>query len=165
MNEGKKFEKDFKDSMPKSVWCYRFRDGTASWNQDQENVRFQQTNICDFLVYANKLWLLELKTTAGSSLPYSSLKSQRLKKSKLKQQIEMLETAGQHSGIVPGLVVNFRKFQKTYFVHIDKIIHYLETEDRKSIAYKWFEENGILIPQHRKKVNFTYELSDLFNII
>ena len=32
MNEGKKFEQDFRNSMPEDVFYYRLRDGTAAWS-------------------------------------------------------------------------------------------------------------------------------------
>ena len=44
-NEGKKFEEDFKKSVPKNLFYYRFIDGTSAW--DGGNARFQAKNICD----------------------------------------------------------------------------------------------------------------------
>ena len=51
MNTGKIFEKSFRKSIPDSenVYCYRLKDGTASWNMgNSKNVRFQAENIADF---------------------------------------------------------------------------------------------------------------------
>ncbi len=163
MNVGKQFETDFKNSMPSNVWCYRFRDGTASWGQNNSNIRFQQTNICDFVVYSQKLFLLELKTTKGKSLPYSNIKSQRIKQSKLKQQIEMLEEAAEYTGIIPGLVINFRDLEETYFIHIDFITDHIDNEARRSFSRDWCVLYGYKIHQKKKISRYSYDLSTLFN--
>ena len=63
MNEGKKFEEDFKKSMDKyNIWNYRLRDSSGSWSNNKGS-RFTPKNICDYIAYNNgKLYLLELKS-------------------------------------------------------------------------------------------------------
>ena len=47
MNEGKKFEEDFKKSMDKyNIWNYRLRDSSGSWSNNKGS-RFTPKNICD----------------------------------------------------------------------------------------------------------------------
>ena len=77
-NEGKQFEEDFKKSIPKGYWFYRFKDGTAGFSGEKNsNVRFQAHNIADCEVMGNKyLFILELKSHKGSSIPFNcSIKS------------------------------------------------------------------------------------------
>jgi len=86
MNNGKRFELEIKNSIPSSVYYYRFRDGTANFSGDKnQNVRFQATNMCDCLLYDSKhLYFLELKTHKGKSLPLSAIRE---------NQIEQLDKA------------------------------------------------------------------------
>ena len=45
MNEGKKFEEDFKKSMDKyNIWNYRLRDSSGSWSNNKGS-RFTPKNI------------------------------------------------------------------------------------------------------------------------
>lgn len=48
MNEGKRFERDFKASVPPDAWCYRLRDSPVSYygGSGAEGIRFAQDNIC-----------------------------------------------------------------------------------------------------------------------
>ena len=42
MNSGKRFENNFKNSVPENVFYYRFRDGTSSWSKEENSLtRFQ----------------------------------------------------------------------------------------------------------------------------
>ena len=76
-NEGKKFEQDFANSVNKDeCWLYRLRDNAASFG-GSTNTRFTSSNICDYVMYHNKtrtLYLLELKSTKSSSIPYSMIR-------------------------------------------------------------------------------------------
>ena len=55
MSSGKKFETNFKNSVPDNIFYYRFRDGTSSWGnkacegcpKNKQLTRFQSKNICD----------------------------------------------------------------------------------------------------------------------
>lgn len=69
MNEGKKFEQDFKKSLDQhkeKLWVYRppdFGGGQAA--------RFTNSSLCDYTVFndsTQELYLLELKSTRGKSI-------------------------------------------------------------------------------------------------
>lgn len=155
-NIGKIFEEEFKNSVSKEHWYYRFKDGTAAYNKDIENkkIRFQAKNICDCQVMANdKLFLLELKNTKGYSLPLSNIKS---------NQVEGLSGIN-HKNIEAYFIICFRDKEKCYAVQAMKIKEFIESEKRKSIPVDWCKGNGIEIPMIKKKVRYKYDLDILFN--
>lgn len=145
-NEGKKFEEDFIKSVPESVFRYRFRDGTAGWGE-QDKTRFQATNICDFMLFDGRLWLLELKSHKGKSIPFSCIRE---------NQLTELSKAENFTGIIPGMIFNFRDTAQTYFVHIRHIYYYYHHADRKSFPLEWVQEYGQEIRAELKKVRYRY---------
>lgn len=151
MTEGKQFEQDFKNSIPKHYWSYRFKDGTANWdNGDKSNTRFQHKNICDTLIFViQTLFLLELKSTKSKSLPFSMIRD---------NQIKELDEASKFKGIVAGLVVNFRSVNETYFLPITGLKYYMDTLDSKYIPLSIFRENCYQIHQVQLKVHFRYDI-------
>lgn len=152
MTPGKQFENDFINSLPKHIFKYRLKDGTASWGSNQaENVRFQASNICDFIVHNGKcLYLLELKSHKGKSLPLSCIRPNQLKG---------LWNAENYENVVAYIVVNFRELNETYIINVSDIIHYMgHNMDKKSIPISLFKEVGVLIPQTLKKVHYSYDL-------
>ncbi|HYE12215.1 MAG TPA: Holliday junction resolvase RecU [Patescibacteria group bacterium] len=154
MNSGKLFERDFKDSIPKELFFYRLRDGTASFGGSSDNVRFQASNICDCVLFDNrtqnrKLLLLELKSHKGKSIPLSCIRPN--------QMIELAK-ANMCKGVYPGIIFNFRDAAETYFVMIDEIASFTALTERKSIPINWIREKGIHIPQQLKKVRYRYDI-------
>lgn len=154
-NEGKRFEEDFKKSIPEWCWCNRYKDGTANFGGTKnENVRFQAHNICDFEVLAeDKLFLLELKSYNGVSIPLSGIR---------KNQLEGLIKAGEFKNIRPYFLFNFRPLQKVYAVKVQILQEFIEKTERKSIPVKWCIENGIELECIKKKVRFKYNLENFF---
>lgn len=155
MNAGKSFEQDFIKSVPDTVYHYRFKDGTAAWGE-QERTRFQHSNICDFLLFDGRLLLLELKSHKGKSIPFSCIRENQLKE---------LSMADNFSGIIPGIVFNFRDVSKTYFVPIRHVYYYIAHADRKSIPLNWVQENGIEIRQELKRVRYRYYIAEFLQEI
>lgn len=153
MNAGKQFEQDFKNSVPNNIFFYRFRDGTASWG-NQENTRFQQSNMCDCMMFSDALFLLELKTHKGKSIPFSAIRQ---------NQVTELSKASTYSKVIAGFIVNFRDAEKTYFTSATKIEYFMAHEERKSIPMAWFEENGTLIHQKRLKVHYRYGIQEFLD--
>ena len=119
---GKDFEQDFIKSVPESIYHYRFKDGTAAWGEG-EKTRFQHQNVCDFLLFDGRMFLLELKSHKGKSIPFSCIRE---------NQLNELSIAENFSGIIPGMIFNFRDINKTYFVHIRHVYYYYYHADRKS---------------------------------
>jgi recombination protein U len=154
-NEGKKFEEDFKKSVPKEYWLYRFRDGTGNFaGGKNENVRFQATNICDFEVVTNELvFLLELKSYKGASISFEGIRSNQI------NQMSEID----HKKIKAYFILNFREKEKTFAIEAKKLKEFMETTDRKSIPLQWCVDNGIQIIGEKKKVRFKYNLNNFFD--
>jgi len=151
-NEGKRFEQDFKASIPDWCWVYRLRDSAGTW-QGGENTRFTPSNICDFMVLArDRLFLLELKSHKGASIPFSCIRENQLN-----DLSEIL-----YPNIRPRFIFNFRDREKTYMISARKIKKFIQETDRKSIPIDWCQENGIEVEGVKKKVRFRYNLESLF---
>ncbi len=146
-NIGKRFEKEIKDSIPDNVYYYRFRDGTAAWG-DKKDTRFQQSNIADCLIYANKLYLLELKSHKGKSLPLSCIRQNQLK---------MLENA-RLFGIECGFLINFSDVGRTFYMDILDMIYFINTGARKSLPIDYCVVKCEEIKGKLKKVNYKWDL-------
>lgn len=156
MNSGKRFEQNVKDSIPNDIYIYRFKDGSASWGGN-DKVRFQPKNICDFMLYKKPyLFLLELKSTKGKSLPLSNIK---------KHQIDDLLEASKHEGIICGLLIEFSDHNTAYFVEISQFESFLEETRRKSLPMDYLAKNGVKIDIQRKKVNIKLNIEKMIKDI
>ena len=145
-NNGKRFEQDFKKSVPKGVWYYRFKDGTASWDNGNAT-RFQQQNICDcMLVQHGQLTLCELKSSKGISLPFNNIRQ---------SQIDQMIEASQY-GINALFIIKLDN--NVFAIDVESVDDYIRNAQRKSIPISWLEENGIHVPCEKLKVNYRYDL-------
>ena len=152
MNEGKKFEEDFKKSMDKyNIWHYRLRDSSGSWSNSKGS-RFTPKNICDYIAYNNGgLYLLELKSHKGSSLPFAAISDYQLKGL---SSIDYL-------GIKAYFIINMRDKEKTYAIEALKIKTYIETSGRKSISISFMESEGVEIKEIKRRTRFEYDVREL----
>lgn len=156
MNSGKRFEQNVKDSIPTDTYIYRFKDGSASWGGN-DKVRFQSKNICDFMIYKKPyLFLLELKSTKGKSLPLSNIK---------KHQIDDLLDADKYDGIVCGFLIEFSEHNTVYFIEISRFQRFLEETQRKSLPIDYLAENGVKIDIQKKKVNIKLNIEKMIKDI
>lgn len=159
-NPGKRFEEDFKSSIDNNEnWVYRLRDNAASFSGGT-NTRFASTNICDFLIFNNKyrtLYLAELKSTKGSSIPYTMIKD---------NQITGLSEAGKHN-VIPCFFFNFReKNNATYFMIIDDFINMKCVLDKKSFNTQDLEKYGaISVSCNIKRTRYRYDIETLIKQI
>lgn len=149
MNTGKRFEQNFKKSIPQDIFYYRLRDGSSSWGGN-DKVRFQQTNICDCLMYDGcYLYLLELKSTKGKSLSFNNIK---------KHQIRDLLKCSSYANIITGLVIEFSDLLECYFIEIGQFEEFYDQTNRKSIPIDYLRKNGIKIDLEKKKVNSHFNI-------
>lgn len=152
MKTGKRFENNFRLSVPNDVFYYRFKDGTSSWDNGTAT-RFQHKNICDSLLfYQNKLFLIECKSTKGKSLSLSRIRD---------NQVEELLEASKYDGIVAGLLIEFSDIREYYFLEINQLISYsFEFQHKKSIPIQYLRDNAYLINHELKKVNVRLDIKD-----
>jgi len=144
-DEGKKFEQDFKASVPPDVYLHRLKDDTAGF--------IGVSNPCDFQLYKYPLlFLLELKSCKGKSIPLTHIRP---------NQIQGMHTAVQHEGIYGGFIINFRELEETYYLSVNLVIEFINAGERKSLPIDWCRENGIRIPQTKKRVRYSYDIASL----
>lgn len=153
-NSGKKFEEQFKKSVPEDIFYYRFRDGTSAWGK-QDQTRFQAKNICDCLLFdGDYLYLLELKAHKGKSLPLSAIK---------KNQIDGLYEADRYKNLIAGLVVSFTDTEETYFMPIQLAYKWYYNGVRKSIPISEFREKCLQINSYKKRTMLYYLIDEFID--
>ena len=159
MNEGKRFEQNFKKSLPADVYCLRLTDSSPAGFGDNENMRFSIQSPFDFILYKNgKMFALELKSTKGKSISF--LGSGPMIKP---HQTKALTQAARF-GIIAGFVFNFRG-NGTYFLPIHKFNDFIFTTTRKSIDLSHCKLEGIELVETKLKVNSRYATERLFGVI
>lgn len=153
MNEGKRFEQNFKKSVPKDVYYLRLQDSANGFDQTSDTLRFAAKSPYDCILFKDDtMYALELKSTKGKSISFSG-SSPMIKQ----HQIDELTRASKF-GIKAGFVFDFRE-QKTFYVPILAFSDFVLTTDKKSINIKEVEAIGVEIPKKKLKVNYRYDLS------
>ena len=171
MNTGKRFEADWKASVPADAWYLRLKDSPATfYGGAQEGVRFSADNICDSLLFrAPVLYLVELKTVGT---PSASLESMFGKfdpaKGRWKKQKHLADMAkaAQRPGIAALVVINFRARGVTYAVPAEAVLDFMRlTLDggRRSIPPAWCAEHGVLVGQRQLRVNWRYDVAGMMD--
>lgn len=160
-NVGKKFEDNFRDSIPDKIFFYRFRDSSGTFYGGNDSLRFTPTNIADNLIfYNNCLFLNELKNHKGKSIPITCIignKKKNGKYSKEKQIIDMYE-ASKHKDIYCNIIVFFSDIERCFALDIENFIFFMQDNERKSIPLDYFETLGVEIEVIKKKTNYRYEV-------
>ena len=100
------------------------------------------------------LYLLELKSTKGKSLPFSNIK---------KHQINDLLWASEYANTICGLVIEFSELKECYFVEISQFKKFYDSANRKSIPINYLHENGIKISVENKKINSKFNVEKFIN--
>lgn len=150
-NVGKLFEEDFITSVPVNVFNFRFRD--LPYFLTKNSKYSVNNNPCDFLIFKEYLYTLELKSCAGTSYPTSNTRI---------NQVEGLLKFNIMDKVVSGFIINMRKYDETYFIHISDYIKL--TKDKKSINIKELRVFGVRIGQELKRTRYRYNIEDLFKI-
>ena len=146
MNAGKQFEKDFRASVLDDQFYLRLKDA-GGWSKSSD-LRFTPSQLCDCLLFTRgTLYLLELKSHTGKSIPASCLKQ-----TDSLAQIDNVDA-------YPAFVCNFRDYSETYLIGA----YYVQQEltVRKSLSLETCRELGTLIPQRKLRVHWRYDLSVL----
>ena len=140
---GKQFEEDIKASFPTDFFVERYKDDTAGFKG--------VANPADFRVYKKPFtFLIECKSHKGKSLPLVKIRESQLKG---------LAKAVEYDGIYGGFLFNYRELEETFYIPVISVQEFMVFETRKSIPVEWCRENGIKIPQRKKRVRYTYDLN------
>lgn len=157
MNNGKRFEQNFRKSVPDDIFYYRFKDSASSYYGGNERLRFSNNNICDCMLFdSNKLYLLELKSTKGKSIPFKNFRENQLKE---------LALAQYYKNIIAGIVIEFSELDRAFFMCISDITDFMRIGSRKSIPIEYCVEKGIEIEITKKRVNNSFNVRKLLNEI
>lgn len=160
-NIGKKFEKNFKNSVPDDIYFHREKDSAQSFNQT-DALRFTLKNPYDLIMYSFPvMFCIELKTVATSSISFARSKNE--KGVIHYHQIEGLREARKHKGIIAGFIVNFRKnndTENTYFIDINEFDRLMSNLDKKSFNEADLKNYNIIsIIGRKKRVNYEYDVA------
>lgn len=104
-NTGKRFEADFKKSVPSYALLYRLPDSAQAFG-GSSNLRFSSKNPFDYLIWNSKshiLYALELKTVAGKSISFERNKEEHGEIHW--HQVEGLNKWNKYDGIVCGFII------------------------------------------------------------
>lgn len=155
MNDGKRFEQNFKKSIPKDVYYLRLQDSANGFDQTSETLRFAAKSPYDCILFkSGTMYALELKSTKDKSISFAG-------SSPMIKQHQIDELTKAHTfGIEAGFIFDFRN-NATYYVQIDAFNEFILTLDKKSINVKEVEQIGVLIPRKKLQVNYKYDLSVL----
>ena len=149
MNTGKKFEEDIKNSIDSTAFLYRLRDSGGSW-QGGNKSRFTPSNICDFILFKSpKMYLLELKSHKGKSIPYTAIKQLDKLLEVSNRKLENLKTL---------FLLNFADLEETYVIEVESVASIRDSKSRKSLSIEDVREYGYKVEQVKKKVRYRYKL-------
>ena len=172
-NVGKKFENNFKSSIPDDVMYHRLHDAPQSWSQDK-GTRFSWQNPCDaFLFDKGTLLALELKTTKDKFYTFEKEKGTNKTAKIHYHQIEGLREFAKYKGVVPGFVLNYRinegtpnYNELTYFIHINDFDRMINELNKKSFTMlDLLKYSPIKIESMKKRTNFKYGIGSFLDEI
>ena len=69
-----------------------------------------------------------------------------------------MEKATHYEGVYGGFLINFRELEETYYITVQDVIQFTQTEERKSIPVEWCRDHGVNIEQKKKRVRYSYDL-------
>lgn len=141
--------------MTDTCWIYRLRDNASSFANGQ-NTRFTSSNICDYILFddiTKTLFLVECKSTKGTSLPLTMIRE---------NQVIGLKEASKHN-LVAGILINFRNENNdTFFMLIEEYLVLVNEIHKKSFNISDLEKAGITrIQSERKRTRYRYNINKM----
>lgn len=149
--------------MPSKVYYCRLNDPAQSFNKT-DALRFSPKNPYDcFIYFFPALFTFELKSTKGTLITFwrEDFEDKTKKQTFMikKNQVLGLNKSNQSMGIISGFILNFRKTNHTYFLHIEDFNDMVRDLDKKSFNENDVVNNGgYLIEQKLKRVKYTYNI-------
>lgn len=146
----------------------------AKWIRGQDS-KFSPSNPCDGLIFKEPyLWMVELKSTKGSSISFNpgkpDKKPETARQVMIKHnQVKDLLKYSKHENLICGLILNFRPRElkkistenKCYFVEINKFYEWAKiNSDKSSVNEETAKELGVEISNNKKLKNYTYCIKD-----
>ena len=157
-NVGKVFEDNWKKSCPNWLFVYRPPDASQSFDMSSK-LRFSRKSPCDYFLYnGERLWTIELKSVAGTSISFEREKED---KGVIHfYQVENLKNFSEYKNVISGLLVDFRGSDNTYFLNIKEWDDLINSIDKKSFNETDLLKfaNPVLIDKKKLKVNYRYNV-------
>lgn len=149
-NYGKQFENKFRQDWHNSfpgTFLLRLNDQVSGY-------KYTSANLCDFIAYVDgKLFLLECKSHAGASLPFSSVSQY----DRLKQFVGIL-------GIRVGIILWLYEKDKCLYVPI-KTVTKLLSKNEQSVGIRHLGKEEIIdIPSKKKRVFLDSDYKQLLDL-
>lgn len=149
-NYGKQFENKFRQDWHNSfpgTFLLRLNDQVSGY-------KYTSANLCDFIAYVDgKLFLLECKSHAGASLPFSSVSQY----DRLKQFVGI-------SGIRVGIILWLYEKDKCLYVPI-KTVTKLLSKNEQSVGIRHLGKEEIIdIPSKKKRVFLDSDYKQLLDL-
>ncbi len=171
-NVGKKFEFQFKKSVPEYCYLHRLKDSSQSFiNSGLSD--FSWENPCDFFLFDTQrfiFWGLELKSTKGRSISFHIDKYDKKNKMLKWHQIQGLTEISKFNGTVAGILSNFRdeinQMERTYFQRIEDF-HTMKKQINKT-SYNEMDlilNNAIKVKGAKLRVNYVWDIDSLLKQI
>ena len=154
-NEGKVFEDDFKASVPKDVYYLRLNDSAIGFDVTHSTQRFSLKSPYDLILcYHGQMYAIELKSHKENRIGFGE-------KAPIKRkQIENLVKAN-NAGAIAGIVLNFRDYEKTYYIDAKTMLKFMDSCGKKSINIQDAEELGTIIPEQKKVTHSWYDVGPI----
>ena len=169
MNDGKKFELAFKNSVPDYCLTIRLNDSAQAFKKSNL-ARFTLKNKCDFIIFNSVLqvlYCLELKSTKYKSMSFEDIYSDESQEKMIhKHQILALRDFSTFENVVAGFVFNFRdeanKMERTYFQEINDFLKMCKTINKKSFnEMDLIMANAVKLDGIKKRTNYTWNIEKI----
>lgn len=167
MNEGKKFEQDFKKSInEKEIYCLRIQDNASGFSGG-DKTRFTMKPPYDYLLfYQQCLYAIELKSTQSTSISFEREKKNKNHEMIHYHQTEELSRVSLYPNAFGGFLFNFRKTEHTWYINIKDFNNFICSTDKKSINEQDIQSyNGILVESNKKRTRYEYNILSLLTAI
>lgn len=162
MNTGKKFEQNFRASVPDDFYYLRLNDPAQAFTGGK--AIFAPHNPYDCIVFNGSLHCLELKSKNGA-ITFWAEKFERDGASHTfdihKWQIFGLAKAATFPNAYAGFLMNFRNVERTFYVPINVFNQFVVGTTKKSINWQDAENIGIEVGVRKLKVNERYDVRTL----
>lgn len=166
MNVGKKFEQNWKASVPDDIYYQRLNDNASVFTNS--NAKYSVHNPYDCFLFSDGMLLcLELKSTNKNYMTFERTKDDAGKKMIHIWQIEGLLNARKHEGVHAGFLFNFRNDEKgteaTFYQEIDDFLDMIGSLNK--ISFKITDLlmfNPLRIEDRVLRKNYRYDVRKLF---
>ena len=179
INQGKRFEKNIKDSCEKQgiLWERFLDNGKFGFNENETGTsmtRFSSENPCDgFFFLKGHLTYCECKTATTSSMSFNqppTIQPKGKAKPSIKaHQVKALLDRASYPGVSAGLLVEFSDRQtKTklieggcFYINIHKFVKLAMGCNKKSMNVDDARAIGIKVDSRKLKVNSRYDIKKM----